>query len=81
MSDKSVFLTLSSVFKYLCANTDSRCITEGEEILNANHIILMGVVSDSEEYVELSSIASLEILSSTDVKCYWSYKKKAVEEQ
>ncbi|VEN44517.1 unnamed protein product [Callosobruchus maculatus] len=56
MSDKSVFLTLSSVFKYLCANTDSRCITEGEEILNANHIILMGVVSDSEEYVELLAL-------------------------
>nr|CAI5821345.1 unnamed protein product [Callosobruchus analis] len=132
-----MFVTLSSVFNYLSENADSRCLKEGEELLNANHVLLLGATEETEEYVEVlalcfqtSSIKSspheikgkliindntvqisnfacsckaglsgtckhtaavllkctraenvlLERLSTTDTRCYWSNKKKAVEQ-
>lgn len=48
-----LFVSLRSVFTYLKANPESRCIVEGEEILNANHIILMGSTTASDVSVEI----------------------------
>ena len=37
----AIFLTLEKVFSYLNAQVQSRCIIEGQEILNTKHIILL----------------------------------------
>nr|CAI5821349.1 unnamed protein product [Callosobruchus analis] len=75
-----MFVTLSSVFNYLSENADSRCLKEGEELLNANHVLLLGATEETEEYVEVAENVLLERLSTTDTRCYWSNKKKAVEQ-
>ncbi|KAH1000571.1 hypothetical protein HUJ04_012880 [Dendroctonus ponderosae] len=44
----SVFLLLRTVFAYLNAHAESRCVVEGEELLNANHIMLIGITSETD---------------------------------
>lgn len=46
---EELFLTLGSVFAYLNCDANSRCIVEGEQILNSNHVILMGTNQDNED--------------------------------
>lgn len=48
-----LFVSLRSVFTYLKASPESRCVVEGEEILNANHIILIGSTTVSHLSVEI----------------------------
>lgn len=52
----NVFLKLRSLFKYLNATPNSRCITEGEEVLNAKHLILCGVSSVQGETHEIFAL-------------------------
>lgn len=45
ISEKEVFLNLNTIFKYLNATPSSRCVVEGEEVLNAKHLLLCGITS------------------------------------
>ncbi|VEN47855.1 unnamed protein product [Callosobruchus maculatus] len=51
-----LFLTLGTVFAYLEATPDSRCFVEGEAILNAKHVILIGTTNISEVMVEVLAL-------------------------
>lgn len=55
MSDE-IFVTLSSVFSYLQSTADSRCIVEGEALLNAKHIILIGTTKETDSHVEILAL-------------------------
>lgn len=46
--NEELFLTLASVFSYLKCNVESRCMVEGEQLLNAKHVILIGTASETE---------------------------------
>lgn len=43
-----LFLNLGTVFSYLKCNADSRCIVEGEALLNAKHVILTGITMETD---------------------------------
>lgn len=42
------YLTLGSIFSYLKCNVESRCFVEGEALLNAKHIILIGSTAETD---------------------------------
>jgi hypothetical protein len=49
-------LSLSNLFKYLDATPASRCIIEGEAVLNAQHIITCGIKEQSSILVEVFAL-------------------------
>lgn len=53
---EELFLTLRTVFSYLKCNPESRCIVEGEELLNANHVILIGIENETNTTKEILAL-------------------------
>lgn len=50
------YLSVVTVFNYLEASHNSRCIVEGERLLNANHVITLGTVECSEGFVSIFAL-------------------------
>lgn len=50
------FLSLGSVFAYLKCNQDSRCFMEGEKLLNAKHVILVGIEKETDSRKDIFAL-------------------------
>lgn len=51
-----ITLSLVEYINYVGGNTSARCVVEGEEVLNAGHIILHGRTDCSPSYIKLAAI-------------------------
>ncbi|KAJ8917892.1 hypothetical protein NQ315_002584, partial [Exocentrus adspersus] len=87
MAHDELHLTLGAVFSYLTAGPENGCILEGEELLNAKHIILIGTTSVSAACVEIlalclqtSSLKMVQEFQSPILDIIWSNKRKRVNE-
>ncbi|KAJ8939898.1 hypothetical protein NQ318_023238 [Aromia moschata] len=54
--EEEVFLSLGKVFSYLQATPESRCVVEGEALVNAKHIILFGTTSATTKLVQIIAL-------------------------
>lgn len=48
-----IILGLNSVFVYLEATPSSRCVCEGEEVLNTKHLILCDITSVEMGFINI----------------------------
>lgn len=46
-------IRLVDIFRYLDSNTFSRCVTEAEKLLLANHLITCGITSKTDEDIHI----------------------------
>lgn len=49
-------LTVNTLFEFLDATPSSRCIYEGQAVLNAGHIILYGITEKTESQVNVFAL-------------------------
>lgn len=56
MDEHRYFLSLKNLFLYLEASPTSRCINEGESIINAHHIITCGILERTAILIKLFAL-------------------------
>ncbi|KAF0757310.1 SWIM-type domain-containing protein [Aphis craccivora] len=56
MDKQKSFLSINEIFNYLKCTPGARCVSEGEEFLNAGHIILCGIKSIIESKICLYAL-------------------------
>lgn len=57
-------LALVQILKFVDSNMQSRCLTEAEQILAANHLVMCGIKSKEDNSVQIEAVC----IRSTSVK-------------
>lgn len=57
-------LILLQIFKFVESNMQSRCLTEAEQILTVNHLVMCGIKSKDDNSVQIEAVC----IRSTSIK-------------
>ena len=51
-----MFLSICDVFTFLDGHNNARCVTEGEKIIRASHIIKIGIIEETDEIIKIFAL-------------------------